>query len=100
MLLEKATEKNLRICEKGHKYYKSSNCSSCPTCDKENRPESGFLSKLSSPARNALIHEGIDNLQKLSKYTEKDILKIHGIGPASLPILRTSLEEEGLSFKG
>lgn len=92
-------EKRLRVCDKGHKYYKSSDCQSCPTCNKENKPESGFLSKLSSPARNALIREGIDNLQKLSKYTEKEILKFHGIGPASLPIMKTSLEEEGLSFK-
>ncbi len=92
-------EKTLRVCEKGHKYYKSTECPSCPTCDKEMKPESGFLSKLSSPARNALVHEGIDTLPKLSKYTEKEILKIHGIGPASLPTLRTSLEEAGLSFK-
>ena len=92
-------EKSLRVCEKGHKYYKSSECRSCPTCDKENKPKSGFLSKLSSPARNALLHEGIGTLQELSKYTEKEILKIHGIGPASLPILRTSLQEAGLSFK-
>ncbi len=93
------TEKSLRICEKGHRYYKSSDCQSCPTCDQENKPESGFLSKLSSPARNALVHEGIDTLQNLSEYTEKEILKIHGIGPASLPIMRASLEKEGLSFK-
>ncbi|MDV2685649.1 RNA polymerase alpha subunit C-terminal domain-containing protein [Alkalihalophilus lindianensis] len=92
-------EKTLRICEKGHKYYKSSECPSCPTCDKGNKPESGFLSKLSSPARNALIHEGINTSKKLSTFTEKEILKIHGIGPASLPIMRTLLEEEGLSFK-
>ncbi|WP_042150179.1 RNA polymerase alpha subunit C-terminal domain-containing protein [Paucisalibacillus sp. EB02] len=93
-------EKSLRICEKGHKYYKSSDCKSCPTCNKENKPKNGFLSKLSSPARNALIHEGIDTVQKLAMYTEKEILKIHGIGPASLPIMRNSLEEAGLSFKG
>ncbi|KON90096.1 hypothetical protein AF332_27020 [Sporosarcina globispora] len=93
------SDKSLKVCEKGHKFYKSSECQSCPTCDKENKPKSGFLSKLSSPARNALVHEGIDTLKKLSKYTEKEILKIHGIGPASLPILRTSLEEAGLSFK-
>ncbi|WP_216831341.1 RNA polymerase alpha subunit C-terminal domain-containing protein [Alkalihalobacterium elongatum] len=92
-------EKSFRVCEKGHKYYKSSDCPSCPTCDKENKLVSGFLSKLSSPARNALVHEGIDTLQKLSMYTEKEILKIHGIGPASLPIMRTSLEEASLSFK-
>ncbi|KWW22072.1 hypothetical protein AS888_05680 [Peribacillus simplex] len=92
-------EKKLRVCEKGHKFFKSSDCPSCPTCDNENKPKSGFLSKLSSPARNALVHEGIDTLKELSKHTEKEILKIHGIGPASLPTLRTSLEEEGLSFK-
>lgn len=94
-----AKEANLRVCEKGHRYYKSSDCPTCPVCNIENRPERGFLSKLSSPARNALVHEEVDTLQKLAAYSEKDILKIHGIGPASLPVLRESLEEEGLSFK-
>ncbi|KOP71013.1 RNA polymerase alpha subunit C-terminal domain-containing protein [Cytobacillus solani] len=94
-----AKEKSLRVCEKGHTFYKSSECQSCPTCDKANKPQSGFLSKLSSPARNALVHKGIDTLQELSNYTEKEILKLHGIGPASLPIMRRSLQEEGLSFK-
>ncbi|SOC42695.1 RNA polymerase alpha subunit C-terminal domain-containing protein [Ureibacillus acetophenoni] len=92
-------EKTLRICEKGHKFYKSSDCQSCPTCDKEHKPNSGFLSKLSSPARNALLHDGIDTLQKLSTYTEKEILRIHGMGPKSIPNLKSSLEEEGLTFK-
>ncbi|MFG6147635.1 RNA polymerase alpha subunit C-terminal domain-containing protein [Halobacillus sp. B23F22_1] len=91
--------KSQRVCEKGHKYYKSSDCPTCPACEREKKPQSGFLSKLSSPARNALVHEGIDSLQKLSLYTEKEILKLHGMGPASLPILRTSLEKAGLSFK-
>ncbi|MBU9719875.1 MULTISPECIES: RNA polymerase alpha subunit C-terminal domain-containing protein [Bacillaceae] len=93
------TENKMRVCAKGHKYYKSSDCPSCPTCEIENKPESGFLSKLSSPARSALIHEGIDTLSKLSNYTEKEILKIHGIGPASLPTMRTLLEDADLSFK-
>ena len=93
------TEKKLRVCEKGHTFYKSTDCPTCPTCNKENKPESGFLSKLNSPARNALIHEGIDTLQKLSMYTEKEILKLHGIGPASMPTMRALLDEEGLAFK-
>ncbi|MFA9556671.1 RNA polymerase alpha subunit C-terminal domain-containing protein [Evansella sp. AB-rgal1] len=92
-------ENTVRVCEKGHRFNKSSECPSCPTCEKENKPQSGFLSKLSSPARNALLHEGIDTLNELSTFTEKEILKIHGIGKASLPIMRTLLEEEGLSFK-
>ncbi|MCM3706825.1 MULTISPECIES: RNA polymerase alpha subunit C-terminal domain-containing protein [Cytobacillus] len=94
-----AVGKSLKVCEKGHEFYKTSECNSCPVCDKENKPKNGFLSKLSAPARNALLFEGIDTLEKLSNYTEKEILKLHGVGPASLPIMRTSLEEEGLSFK-
>jgi hypothetical protein len=92
-------EKNARVCEKGHTYLKSSDCPTCPVCETENKPESGFLSKLSGPARSALVHEGIDTLEKLSAFTEKEILKLHGIGPASLPVMRALLEEEGLSFK-
>ncbi|PFA24685.1 MULTISPECIES: RNA polymerase alpha subunit C-terminal domain-containing protein [Bacillus cereus group] len=90
------SEKNARICDKGHKYYKSSDC---PTCEKENKPEHGFLSLLSAPARRALEHNEITSLQQLSTYSEKEILKFHGMGPASLPKLRTALQEIGLSFK-
>lgn len=91
--------KTLRTCKNGHSFYKSSDCLTCPVCEEEKAPCSGFLSLLSSPARSALLHEGIDTLQKLSAYTEKEILKLHGIGRASLPVFRESLREQGLSFK-
>ncbi|MGD6890057.1 RNA polymerase alpha subunit C-terminal domain-containing protein [Bacillus mobilis] len=94
-----ATEKTLRTCEKGHEYYKSSDCPTCPDCEKEKKPTTGFLSLLSSPARNALEHHGIHTIEELSKYSEKEILKLHGMGPASLPKLRKALEESGLSFQ-
>ncbi|MNW69156.1 hypothetical protein D3C74_481000 [compost metagenome] len=57
------------------------------------------MSLLSAPVRRALEAEGITTLPKLAEYTEREILKLHGIGPSSMPILRKSLEEEGLSFK-
>ncbi|MBY0148217.1 RNA polymerase alpha subunit C-terminal domain-containing protein [Neobacillus niacini] len=94
-----ASDKNLKICKKGHKFYKSSDCPSCPTCESERKPESGFLTVLSAPARRALEHNGVTSLQKLSTCSEKEILKFHGMGPASLPKLRLALEEEGLSFR-
>ena len=93
------TEKELRTCDKGHTYYKSSDCPTCPTCEQERKPESGFLSLLSAPARRALEHNGIHSLKQLSAYSEKEILKLHGIGPASLPTLRAALEAKELSFK-
>ena len=91
--------KTLRVCSNGHEYYKSSDCPVCPKCEHENKPDEGFLSKLSAPARRALEHNGITTLQQLATYREKEILKFHGIGPASLPKLRASLEDNGLSFK-
>lgn len=93
------TSKTLRTCDKGHKFYKSSDCLSCPTCEKEHKPDNKFLSRLGAPARRALENNGIKTLEHLSKFTEKEILQLHGMGPASLPKLRAALEEEGLSFR-
>ncbi|MCY8234936.1 RNA polymerase alpha subunit C-terminal domain-containing protein [Priestia endophytica] len=93
------SEKKLKICSKGHKYYKSSDCPTCPTCEQERKPADGFLSQLSAPARRALENNGITTLQQLSKFSEKEILQFHGIGPASLPKLKAALKEEGVSFK-
>ncbi|MFD1413560.1 RNA polymerase alpha subunit C-terminal domain-containing protein [Oceanobacillus jeddahense] len=92
-------QKQRKVCKNGHVFFKSSDCNSCPTCDKENKPESGFLATLSAPARRALIHEGITTEEKLADRTKKEILALHGIGPASMPALMKALEDKGLIFK-
>lgn len=94
-----ASAKDSRVCPEGHVYYKSSDCPTCPICEQEKKPESGFLSLLSAPARRALETAGITTLSELAKHTEKEILKLHGMGPASMPVLRKALEERGLVFK-
>lgn len=92
-------KKLLRNCPNGHTWFKSSDCTACPVCEKESKPSEGFLSALSAPARRALANKGIDTLQKLSKYKETDLLSLHGMGPASVPKLKQALQEKGLSFK-
>ncbi len=94
-----STKKSLRTCKNGHQYYKSSNCPTCPICEQERKPKDGFLSLLAAPARRALENKGITTAKKLSRFTEADILELHGIGPSSIPKLRKVLEMEGLSFK-
>jgi len=94
-----STQKTLRVCEKGHRYYKSSDCPSCPDCERERAPDSGFLSKLSVPARQALEHENILNLQQLATWSKKEVLALHGIGPASIPVLEKELAAVGLRFR-
>ncbi|MGN6398168.1 MAG: RNA polymerase alpha subunit C-terminal domain-containing protein [Mucilaginibacter sp.] len=91
--------KTLRTCSNGHKYYKSTGCPTCPICEQAQKPESGFLSLLGAPARRALENQGITALQKLSEFTEKEILSLHGMGPSTMPKLREALATEGLSFK-
>ncbi len=91
-------KKSLRICKKGHQYYKSSDCPVCPICEKENKQEEGFYSLLSAPACRALENEGIRSLKQLTKFSEKEILALHGIGKHALAILNTALAAANLSF--
>jgi hypothetical protein len=88
-----------KTCSKGHKYYKRSGNQLCPICGKENKPTQGFLSLLSTPAFRALNNEGITTIKKLAKFTEKEILNLHGIGKTTIPILITELEKNNLSFR-
>ncbi|UYQ91735.1 DUF1801 domain-containing protein [Chitinophaga horti] len=55
--------------------------------------------KLSAPAQRALANKGIKTVKQLAKYSEADILELHGMGKASLPALHAALEAQGLSFK-
>lgn len=93
------SSKTKRICEKGHCYFKSSDCPTCPICEQERKPESGFLSLLSAPARRALENNEITTLETLSTYSEKELLTFHGLGPSSIPKLKEALANNGLSFK-
>ena len=60
----------------------------------------GSLPKLSAPAMRALANQGITTLQKLSEYSEKEVMQFHGMGKGSLPKLREALVAKGLGFKG
>gem|GEM_PF-5535290 len=35
-----------RVCPKGHTFYKSSDCFTCPTCEAIHTPEAGFSRNL------------------------------------------------------
>jgi DNA-directed RNA polymerase alpha subunit len=89
----------LKTCKKGHRYNKTSDCPTCPICEAERKPETGFLSKLAAPARRALEREGILTHEKLATFSEKEILALHGFGKSSLPILKKALREKKLDFR-
>jgi uncharacterized protein YdhG (YjbR/CyaY superfamily) len=97
--LEIAKAKSSRTCSKGHRYYKTTDCPTCPVCERARKPSEGFLASLAAPARRAMENQGIKTVKQLSRYTEAQLLVLHGMGPASLPLLRSALKAAGLSFK-
>ena len=63
-----------------------------------NLPEND-LPKISAPAQRALASAGIQRLEDLTRFTEAEIKKLHGMGPNALGKLRQAMDEKGLSFK-
>lgn len=93
------SKKILKTCKNGHKFYKSSDCPTCPICEEERKPKDNFLSLLVAPARRALENHGITTLEHLSEYTEKEILDLHGMGKTTIQKLKKLLSENNLTFK-
>lgn len=96
---EKTLHKTLRTCKNGHKYYKSSDCPTCPVCEAQRKPSDGFLSILSAPARRALEAKGITTPKQLSAFSEKELLALHGLGISAIPKLKTALAAKRLTLK-
>ena len=96
--LKMASKRNIRTCKNGHQFYKSTDCSTCPICEENKKPTDGFLSLLYAPARRALENANIKSLKQLSKFSENDILKLHGMGKTTIPILKKELARVGLAF--
>lgn len=88
-----------RICANGHVFYKSSTCNSCPTCEKNKELAADFFAGLAAPARRALENAKIVSVDKLAKYSEQELLQLHGLGKSSLPKLRAALLAAGLDFR-
>jgi predicted RecB family nuclease len=86
-------------CEKGHSFYKSSDCPVCPICETERKPKEGFLVQFSAPARRAFENAGIQSLEEVSKFSEKEIRQLHGLGNSTLAKLHQLLEEKKWRFR-
>ncbi|WP_423800977.1 DNA-directed RNA polymerase subunit alpha C-terminal domain-containing protein [Neobacillus sp. SAB-20_R2A] len=55
--------------------------------------------KLAKPARRALEGAGIFRLDQLSKLSEEELLKLHGMGPKALGQIREALAAKGISHR-
>ena len=60
--------------------------------------ESEFPAGLSEPAIRALVGAGYTRLEQLSRVSEAEIKRLHGMGPKGVRLLREALRARGLSF--
>ncbi|HMO57372.1 MAG TPA: hypothetical protein PKA05_15050 [Roseiflexaceae bacterium] len=58
----------------------------------------GFPHGIGNPARQALAVAGYTQLEQLVHVREKDLLKLHGVGPKAIAVLRAALAAQGLHF--
>lgn len=64
---------------------------------RSHQPENDFP-KIGRPATQALAAAGIQTLKQLTRFSEAEILQLHGMGPKALGLLRQALSDRGLSF--
>lgn len=91
----------IKICQKGHKFEKTSDCPVCPICSSEKMGKKygqEFLG-IGAPALRAISSLGITKLSNLTKYSEEELLVLHGFGPKALNTLKKALKKMGKSFR-
>jgi len=64
----------------------------------QDEPKTDFPKSIGNPATNALLAAGYTRLEQLTQVREADILRLHGVGPKAIKILRETLAAKGLSF--
>jgi hypothetical protein len=61
--------------------------------------EAADLPKLPAPARRALLGAGYTRLEQLTEVSESEVMRLHGMGPKAMQVLRNALQERGLTFR-
>ena len=69
-----------------------------PMTMKPGEDQSSDFPKTSAPAQRALNAAGYYRLEQLTQVSEAELLRLHGMGPKAIGILRQALHAKGLAF--
>ena len=58
-----------------------------------------FPAGMSGPSLRALKVAGIHSIAELTRWTERELAALHGMGPRALGLLKAALQERGRSFR-
>jgi hypothetical protein len=54
---------------------------------------------LGAPAERAFAQAGYTTLEQFAEVSEKDLLRLHGVGPKAVRLLREQLTSHNLTFR-
>jgi DNA-directed RNA polymerase alpha subunit len=66
--------------------------------NQHDQQESDLSTELSNPARRALVGAGYVRLEQFTRLSEAEVLRLHGMGPKGVDMIRRALAARGLSF--
>jgi DNA-directed RNA polymerase alpha subunit len=53
---------------------------------------------ISNPARRALAAAGLERLEDLTRVSEKELMRLHGMGPKAFNVIEDAIQKKGLAF--
>lgn len=62
-------------------------------------PNAAAFPPVGGPALRALANAGIRSLGQLARWSERDLLELHGMGPKGVRILEEALAAEGRKLR-
>jgi predicted flap endonuclease-1-like 5' DNA nuclease len=65
---------------------------------KEEQPEGAFPKGVAKPALRALASIGVTRLDQITRFTESELLALHGMGPKAIRIIKAALLAKGKSL--
>lgn len=66
--------------------------------NKNKQSETILPKSIGQPATRALSYANITHLEQLTKVSAEELLKLHGVGPKAIRLLKEALEGKGLAF--
>jgi hypothetical protein len=88
-----------KICSRGHSFIKSSDCPVCPICESIENPKQGIFANIGAPGRRALTAAGIYTVEDLTKWSKKELLNLHGLGPNAANKIEYIVKTKGYKLK-
>ena len=62
------------------------------------QPETPFPKGVSKPAQRALASIGVTHLEQITRFTEAELMELHGMGPKAMGIIKDTLRAQGKSL--